>query len=208
LIAFYAAAGALGVLAGLAFAWIWLRIVPHRIHGAYWREMAALTREMLHVEETRAFVRLYGRLGRLLGPYVARNLGGMAAACLPLILVSLTVAPMLFDAWDARAERRRLVYPNAEIPLSLPPPESARVGYCSAPRWCLVFAALDFEVVELREAGVPWAVSRGDHGAVNPLWPFLGDLEAAFLAAFVLTMFAAFLWPRPSLHPATTRSSS
>lgn len=192
---FYAAACGLGLLTGGAFAWLWLRVVPRGTNRRFWSAMSGLTREMLQVEDTGAFLRLYRRLGGLLGVYLARNLGGMVLACLPMIAMLLTVAPMVFEAWDARAQRVTLVPQSAAQYVSLPssgPVE--RTGYCSSAAYCTLFAALDFKVVEV-EQNLPYAVVRADHSDINPLWPFLSDIEAAFLFTFILSTLVGLLWP-------------
>lgn len=196
---YYAASVALGIVAGAAFAWIWLRIVPPGTSRRFWSSMRALTHEMLTVEETSAFFRLYGRLGRLLGPYLARNLGGTLAGCLPVAVIVLFLAAPVFERWDARAERVTLAPESAAGLLSTPVPyHGARTGYCSSAGYCTLLAALDFRVVQLDRPDVPYAVVRGYHSDVNPLWPFLSDLEATFFVAFVLSMLAGLLWPRRS----------
>jgi hypothetical protein len=188
----YGAACALGAFAGAAFAWIWLRIAPRGTNRRFWSAMAGLTREMLRVDETGEFLRLYRRLAVLLGKYVARNLGGALLGCLPMIVILLTVAPLVFKSWDAHA-------PGGYV---------ERTAYCSTPGWCTTFAALDFKVVEVppNDKDTPYAVVRAEHGDRNPLWPFLSDIEAAFFAAFILSTFIGLLWPLPraSLRPATT----
>lgn len=141
---YYAAVCVLGVMAGGAFAWVWLRIVPPGTNRRFWSALSAAMREMLRVEETRAFIRLYGHLGKLLGPYLARNVGGTLLACLPVALILVFLAAPVFEAWDATAERVTLT------------PD------------------------------------------VNPLRPFLSDIEAAFFAVFALSMGVAMLWPRRS----------
>jgi hypothetical protein len=194
---FYAAACGLGVLAGAAFAWLWLRLVPRGSHGSFWRSMSVLAGEMLQVEETRAFLRLYRRLGALLVPYVARNLGGTVLACVPMIAILLALAAPLFERWDARAGRMAVV-PQSAAPLlpSAAPAHAERTGYCSSAAYCTLFAALDFQVVKLAEPSVPYAVMRAHHSDVNPLWPFLSDIEAAFFAAFVAATLGGLLWLR------------
>ncbi|HLS85607.1 MAG TPA: hypothetical protein VK043_04865 [Burkholderiales bacterium] len=190
----YAGAIGLGIAAGAAFAWLWLRVVPHDLHRRFWSAMSQLAREMLSVDEGREFLRLYGRLAKLLARYVGRNLGGTLLGCLPMIVILFTAAPLVFESWDARA------------------PEGAgleRTARCASPGWCTLFASLGFEVVEAAPGelgGAPYAVTRPSHGDVNPLWPFLSDLEAAFFLAFIVSTFVGLLWPsrKPSLNPATT----
>lgn len=192
----YGAACGLGVLAGGAFAWIWLRVVPSGTNRRFWSAMSGLTREMLQVEETGAFLRLYRRLGGLLAKYVARNLGGAALGCLPMIAILLTVAPLVFSAWDARAPRLALVPAEAAGLVATPAALSERTGYCATDGYCALFAALDFKVVRLDPAPTfNYVVARADHGDSNPLWPFLSDIEAAFFLAFILATLLGLLWP-------------
>ena len=79
----------------------------------------------------------------------------------------------------------------------MPAARVGRTGYCSTAGYCALFAALDFNVVPL-EAGTArpdYAVVRADHGDVNPLWPFLSDIEAALFVAFAFATVAGLLWP-------------
>lgn len=189
----YAAACGLGLAAGGAFAWIWLRVVPAGTNRRFWSAMAGLTREMLQVEETGAFLRLYRQLGALLARYVARNLGGAALGCVPMIAILFTVAPLVFEAWDARAPRYTLVPAEAAGLVATP---TERTGYCASDGYCALFAALDFKVVRLETAPTyNYVVARADHGDVNPLWPFLSDIEAAFFLAFILATVMGLVWP-------------
>ncbi|HEV3009118.1 MAG TPA: hypothetical protein VGX52_08810 [Burkholderiales bacterium] len=197
MIAFYGAACALGAAAGAAFAWLWLRLVPPGTNRRFWSSMSELARRLLAVEETREFLLLYRRLGALLARYVGRNLGATVVACLPMIAILLTVAPLVFGAWDRTAERVALVPPAASaiVPATT---TAERTGYCASEGYCALFAALDFKVVRL-DAGPEapaYVVARADHGDVNPLWPFLSDIEAAFFAVFILATLIGLLWPR------------
>lgn len=94
---FAAAAGALGVLAGIAFGWLWLWVVPWAVHRRFWRAMSSLMREILGVEEIRAFLGLYRRLLGLVARYVGRNLGGTVVASVPLIAVLLVASRVVDD---------------------------------------------------------------------------------------------------------------
>ncbi|OGA71327.1 MAG: hypothetical protein A3G81_31130 [Betaproteobacteria bacterium RIFCSPLOWO2_12_FULL_65_14] len=193
---YYAAACALGLAAGAAFAWVWVALVPPGTNKRYWTSMSALTRDMLRVDAGGEFLRLYKRLGVMTGGYLARNLGAAALGCLPVVVILLTAAAALFEGWDAKAQRLALAPPAAAQYVSLPAPGRAqRTGYCSSAGYCALFAALDFEVVEIARHELPYAVLRADHGDRNPLWPFLSDLEAAFFAAFILSTIAGLLWP-------------
>ena len=176
----YAQAGALGAAAGLAFALIWLRVVPPGTNRRFWSAMGGLAREMLRVDEPSLFLALYRRLGRLLGGYLARNLGGILVACLPMAAIVLAATALM-------------------------PPRSAT---CSSTGYCLLLESLAFEVTEVAPApGEPaYRITRAERSAANPFWPFLSDPEAVFFGAFVLSTIAGLLWrnPRPSLKPATT----
>jgi hypothetical protein len=193
LIAYYAAACALGAAAGVGFAWLWLRLVPPGTNRRFWSSMSELARRLLTVEETPEFFALYRRLGALLARYVGRNLGATLVACLPMIAILLTVAPLVFTGWDRTAERMTIIPPTANVPLS-----SERTGYCASDGYCALFAALDFKVVRIEggTAAPPYAIARADHGDVNPLWPWLSDIEAAFFVVFMLATVAGLLWPK------------
>jgi hypothetical protein len=176
----YVAAGALGAAAGLAFAGLWLRLVPRGTNRRFWSAMAGLTREMLRIDEPSAFLALYRRLGRLLAGYLARNLGGLLVACLPMVAVVMVATALM-------------------------PPRSAT---CSSTGYCLLLESLVFDVREVPAAPgePPYHIARAERRGANPFWPFLSDVEATFFAAFVLSTLAGLLWPIPraSLKPATT----
>lgn len=176
----FAAAGGLGVLAGLGFAWLWLRVVPPGTNRRFWSALSGLTREMLQLEAFDTLLALYRRLGRLAGGYVGRNLAGIAIACLPMLAILLAVSPFL--------------------------PE--RHATCSSSAYCLLLQGLAFDTTRTPpEPGAPpYRVVRAEEDGVNPFWPLLSDPEAVFLAAFLLSTLAGLLWrsPRYSLRPATT----
>ncbi len=176
----YVAAGALGAAAGLAFAGLWLRLVPRGTNRRFWLAMAGLTRDMLRIDEPSAFLALYRRLGGLLAGYLARNLGGLLIACLPMVAVVMVATALM-------------------------PPRSAT---CSSTGYCLLLESLVFDVHEVPAVpGEPaYRITRAERSGASPLWPFLSDVEATFFAAFVLSTLAGLLWrtPRPSLKPATT----
>jgi hypothetical protein len=177
----YLAACALGAAAGLAFAWLWLRVVPRGTNAAFWSAMAGFTREMLRVDEPAALLSLYRRLAAQLGRYVARNLAGIALACLPMVAIVLVATPLL----------------------------PAKSATCTSTASCLLLETLVFDVTEVPAVqGEPsYRITRAGPPGRNPAWPFLSDLEATFFAAFMLSTLAGLLWPnpRPSLKPATTR---
>jgi len=79
------AACAFGVLAGVAFAGLWLMIVPHAAHRRFWVAMHGVSREMLQVDEFGRLLLAYRQLGAVVGGYVARNVGGTLLAALPAL---------------------------------------------------------------------------------------------------------------------------
>lgn len=79
----------LGAAAGAAFAWLWLRVVPHAAHRRFWRAMHPIAHGVFQVDEFPALLALYRRLGSLVCRYVARNLGGMLLAGLPALALLL-----------------------------------------------------------------------------------------------------------------------
>jgi len=79
------AACALGALAGVAFAGLWLMVVPHAAHRRFWVAMHGVSREMLQVDELGRLMSAYRRLGLVAGGYVARNLGGTLLAAVPVV---------------------------------------------------------------------------------------------------------------------------
>ncbi|HWM42867.1 MAG TPA: hypothetical protein VNP36_10550 [Burkholderiales bacterium] len=191
MIAYYAAACALGAAAGVGFAWLWLRLVPPGTNRRFWSSMSELARRLLTVEETSEFFALYRRLGGLLARYVGRNLGATLVACLPMIAILLTAAPLVFSAWDRTAERIAIVPPTASVPVGA---GTERTGFCASDGYCALFTALDFKVVRVEAPA--YAIARADHGDVNPLWPWLSDIEAAFFAVFIFATVAGLLWPK------------
>lgn len=92
-----AAACMLGVLAGIAFGWLWLLVVPWVVHRHFFSAMASLTRDILQVDDTRVFVSLYRRLLGLVARYVGRNLGGTVVASVPLVAVLLVASRLVDD---------------------------------------------------------------------------------------------------------------
>ena len=82
-----AAACALGIVAGVAFGWLWLLVVPWAVHLRFWSAMNTVIREILRVDEARVFFGLYRRLLADTARYVGRNLAGTVVAGLPLLAV-------------------------------------------------------------------------------------------------------------------------
>lgn len=91
-------AATLGVVAGIVFAWLWLWVVPWAVHWRFFRRVSALARDILKVDELRAFLGLYGKLLADTARYVGRNLAGTAVAGAPLVAFFLLAeaAPVPF----------------------------------------------------------------------------------------------------------------
>ena len=102
-----------GALAGVAFAGLWLMVVPHAAHRRFWGAMHGLTREMLQVDELGRLVRAYRSLGLVAGGYVARNLGGTVLAALPAIALLFFVKNQaVFAAAFAFATLAAMLWPR------------------------------------------------------------------------------------------------
>lgn len=86
----------LGAAAGVAFALLWLRVVPHSAHVRFWAAMQPIAQEVFLVESAAVLLRLYRRLAALTGRYVARNMAGLALAGLPAALVFFVNEEMVF----------------------------------------------------------------------------------------------------------------
>ena len=90
-----AAVCTLGLVAGVAFGWLWLRVVPWAVHLRFWSAMTALARDILKVDDTQVFLRLYRSLLAATARYVGRNLAGTLVAGIPVLIVVLLAAPLV-----------------------------------------------------------------------------------------------------------------
>ena len=90
-------AGVFGVIAGIAFGWLWLLVVPWVVHKHFWVAMSTLAREILKVDDTDVFFRLYKRLLAATARYVGRNLAGTVVAGVPIVILLLLAAPLMRD---------------------------------------------------------------------------------------------------------------
>lgn len=220
---YYLGAITAGALAGLLFALIWRRLVPMRVHGEFWTEMAALTKNIISVDDTAVFLRLYKQLALTAGSYMVRNLSGMVLSCAPLIIIVLTVGMHLFNGWDAQGERRGeqvAVIPAGAAILEEPGPSGTRrvklsgnhenivldgpvtrTGICWSTLRCATLKLLGFQVIRLQppvDEDVQPFIVRTDHDNWNPLWPYLGSLEFVFYLAVVIVVSTTLLWRIPS----------
>ena len=90
-------AGGSGAIAGLAFAALWPRLMPPGTSRRFWSALHGLARQIMSVDDLGIFVHLYGSMGKLLGAYLLRSLGGTLVACLPMALMLLALWPYLHD---------------------------------------------------------------------------------------------------------------
>ncbi len=208
-----------GAVAGLGFALIWRKLVPMRVHGEFWSEMTVLTRDIVTVDDTAVFLRLYKRLALAAGGYTLRNMVGVVVSCVPLIVILLAVGIPLFDGWDARAERLAVIPPgsatlessgspgvstvklideNESIVLEGPVPKA---GACWSTLRCATLGLLGFQVIQLSppaDKDLQPFIIRADHDDWNPLWPYLGSLEFMFYVAVMVVVSLVLLWRKPA----------
>jgi hypothetical protein len=108
------AACGLGALAGVAFAGLWLLVVPHAAHRRFWVAMHGVSREMLQVDEFGRLLLAYRQLGAVVGGYVARNFAGTVLAALPALALLFIVASEItvFTAAFAVATLAAMAWPR------------------------------------------------------------------------------------------------
>jgi hypothetical protein len=197
-----------GTVVGWLFAVIWRRCAPAAINRRFWASLGDTARELLAVDEPRRLLELYRRIWVGVGGYVMRNVGGLALGCLPVGLFLVFAAPPALDLWNRTADgialypevatTRRTPAAPAEILAGLEIPGAGPIGMSSGapPRtaicWtetdCTVFQLLGFLAIETPEPVLPappYLVVRPRHHDINPLWPYLGDLEFVFVCALM-----------------------
>jgi hypothetical protein len=128
--------------------------------------------------------------------------------CLPVGLFLALVAPAALGVWDRTADGVAL-YPDVaatgrtgaapsevlaglEVPGAgldeMSPDAPRRTAICWTATSCTVFQLLAFRVMETPEPVLPEApflVVRPRHHDINPLWPYLSDLEFVFAGALM-----------------------
>lgn len=191
---FYYFLGALvsGLPAGAAFVPLWQWLSPKGTTGAMLSRMLDHAKDLFSAEQLAEFGRVYKELAITLGVYLARTLGGLALGCLPVVLILVLAAPAVLHAWDERFDAV-LIHPRPIPELAGDVQATARDkvprAYCWDATGCLLLA-LSGLPADTRELPAPpsegYAIIRVDHGDSNPLWPFLGDLEATFFAGVIL----------------------
>jgi hypothetical protein len=197
-----------GTVLGWLFAVIWRWFAPASMNRRFWASLGNTAKELLAVDEPRHLLELYGRLWVDLGGYLMRNVGGLVLGCLPVGLFLALVAPAALGVWDRTADGVAL-YPDvaatgrtraapSEVLAGLGIPGAGlaemssdaprRTAICWTATSCTVFQLLAFRVMEtpkpvLPEA--PYLVVRPWHHDINPLWPYLSDLEFVFAGALM-----------------------
>lgn len=207
---FYLGSIAAGLLLGWAFVRLWRWCAPRETNRRFWSVLGEISRQMLTVDEPSALLGLYGRLGRDVGGYVLRNIGGIVLACVPVAAFLLLVAPTALALWARGAEQVAL-YPSpaawqspavAGVDVAAAGPgEVGRTAVCWSTGRCLLFELLAFRVVEKPEpvvADAPYLVARADRGSANFLWPYLNDLEFVFACALIVGSMGSLWWRRPA----------
>jgi hypothetical protein len=211
----FGAAALAGAAAGLVFAGAWRLAFPPGVQSRFWIALSVLAQQTLTVDEVDEFLAIYKRLALTLGGYLGRNFGVMAVGGAALVAAMLLVLDPVQRAYDGRggtlaANRPAIEQTHRHVDgkttfqlggtvLAIPDkPPGGRLAACWTASGCFGLSLLGFDLVELKAAprGVKGPVIvRTGHGDVNPLFPYLSDLEGVFLAVFVAAMTAGILWP-------------
>ncbi len=204
-----------GAVAGLAFAIVWRWLVPHVTHSRFWALIGTVSRDLLKVDEPAQLWLQYKILGRNLGVYLARNLGGIVLGLLPLVLILLFLAEPLFDASASRAERLVAVPDDAGIVITQPtsaasgeisapdlasaidvPDLTRRIGFCIGSFQCTTLETLGFDdAIPVEPEASRTVIVRADRGRWSPLWPWLSGLEFLFYTTFFVIMTVGLVVP-------------
>jgi len=200
-----------GALLGWLFARLWRRAAPRATNRRFWLSLGEIARRLLVVEDLPTLLALYRRLALEAGAYVIRNLGGLVLGCLPVAAFLILVAPAALALWDRRADSLVLHPAPAGSPAAAPEllerlglPGSGeqdasamvptRIAVCWTWTACTTFHLLAFRVIETPEPvlpDAPYLVARPGHRDLNPLWPYLNDVEFVFACAFMAASLAA-----------------
>lgn len=200
---------AAGALAGLLAAFLWRRLVPPGTQSRFWKALGAVALGLWRVDDLQDFLGLYRRLVTTLAGYLARNI---AAAALSIAALLLGLATAIAPLEDRRAAQGGLSSnrpavvgtdaggaPRAQVgalTIAPPPGEPTRLAVCWTGFDCGLASLMDFETREIAEApeGLdgPVLVRSGPAG-LNPLWPWLSDLEALYIATFIVAMSVGML---------------
>ena len=212
---YYATAAVAGIIGGWTFAWIWARLVPSSVQGRFWSTLSGVAKSMLAAERSREFLDLYRRLGSSVVRYVARNVGGLLLACLPIIALTYALDMSVFGPWDMKAGGPT-VYPrgaatlhqrDADSPLELDIGATrqsiaierdvpVRAAVCWGTLQCVLLQSLRFSVTVSDapgDADYRAVIVRPDDASRNPLFPYLNDLEFLFFGTIAVGAAAALI---------------
>lgn len=164
------------------------------------------------VDEPSALWAIYKRLGRGLGVYLARNIGGVILGLAPLVLILfLAIEPLLGVASQAAG---RLVATPAAADVTIVQPTSStagrieggrlpapvddvdlasRIAICTSGSACGTLATLGFQTIEAEASET--VIVRAPHGQWSPFWPWLSGAEFLFYACFFITMTVTLIVP-------------
>lgn len=223
-----------GMGGGWAFYCLWRRLMPRERSRAFWQAMPAHANGIVSSEDPADVLRHYKLLLRHAGSFGLRNTLAVAAGLVPLVaLFLLADAVHAPDRRSATAELRPAAaiagLPAAErgtatpggglefdrrmfrgSTLELPGAslgEDALAGkhaFCAGPLACLGYAMLLFDTHPLPAGGESF-VLRPPVLDANPWWPYLDDLELAFMvSAAMAALIAGWLYSRTGSVPKWT----
>jgi hypothetical protein len=207
-----------GLSLGAIFLLVWRKILPASYARQFWKTLLSTTKTLLHDPDPDQFFVHYKRLMIGLGGYLGRNLLGLSAGLLPLILVMIFLWPVASDWWHVKRESV-WIYPagtpnngielqkggdpasgglllikEQRIPLG---DLSQRHGLCWDQINCLLLESLLFQVVTLDkpiDISEDYIIVRPGRGPERLEWPLLNTFELAFfLSLFVGSLIALAL---------------
>lgn len=109
---------AAGVALGIVVALI-SRLVSRRLGKAdFWAELPRLTRTLASGSDSDEFLRVYGRLLRLLGGYLTRNAIQLVASFAPVVATVILCGPAVMESYN-RGASALAIHPNQPVTLSI-----------------------------------------------------------------------------------------
>jgi len=177
------------------------------VNPRFWTSLGAIAKELLAVDEPRRLLQLYRQIWVNVGAYAMRNLGGLVLGWLPVGLFLVFAAPSAIPLWNRSADGLALfpevatgheaarpseILAGPGIPgaglVEMPSEAPLRTAVCWTETTCTIFQLLAFQVIETQRpvlADAPYLMVRPRHHDINPLWPYLSDLEFVFASALM-----------------------
>jgi|GEM_PF-3790136 len=152
----------LGLVGGYAFQRIWRRILPSSFSHALLDRLPGDIRGMLTAEVPSEMLKHYRAVVLGMLGWSARG-----AVALAIGLVPVTVAFLLVAAWDPSARG------------------GGKDAFCASAVGCALFEMMLFDTHRRPDLERPIVV-RSATFDVNPVWPYVNDVELAFFAAVLL----------------------